>query len=237
MGSALQARGRMRVRRRRGLITLLIGAALLAAGGAITAHAELNPFAVGATDAKSRFAALASNAYRPAASVLSKRLLLDTCLEAVTGIYGRLQPGEDRRTVVARCLEQADAIVAGAPSFSYGWYVGALAAAELGDVTGFNTRALQSQITGPTEQWMAELRAALVEDNIAVADDAVMARHAADLRLLVASPRGIRSISRRYVAEPAFRARIAAIVEAMPEADQARFVATVRESARGVVAP
>jgi hypothetical protein len=222
----------MRVRGRRGLTIVLIGAGFLALGGAFTAYEELNPFAVGATDAKSRFAALMSSAYRPAASVLSKQLLLDTCQEAIAGLYGRLQAVKDREAVLVRCLEQADAIVAGAPSFSYAWHVGALAAAGLGDLEGFNARALQSQITGPAEQWVAELRAALVEDNFAAAGEEVRARHAADLRLLVASPRGIRSISRRYVIDPAFRERITNIVETMPEADQARFVAAIRSSAR-----
>jgi hypothetical protein len=214
-----------------GLFSVLAFAALLACGGAVTGFEELGVFRVGGITPASRFAALAADQYRPAASTLSKTLLLETCAEAISGTYGRLQRAEARHAVLENCLRQADDITAAAPSLSYGWYVGALAAAQLGDVAGFNARLLRSQITGPAEQWIAEQRAALVEDHFADAGPEVRTRHTADLRLLVASGRGIASISGRYVREPEFRERITAIVETMPEADQARFVGQVRSSA------
>ena len=222
---------------RLGLIVVLAASMVLATAGAITAYQEFNVFVAGGISPASRFVALAGGAYRPGPSLLSKRLLLDTCLEAISGLYGRLQTAADRRAVLVRCLSEADTIVAGAPSFSYAWYIGALSAARLGDIAGFNTRMLRSQSSGPNEQWVAELRAELVEDHLEAATPTVLARHQADLRLLVSSRRGIAAISRRYVAVPGFRERIARIVETMPEADQARFVATVRGAAGSVARP
>lgn len=213
---------------RPGLFGVLLAAALLAAGGVATAYQELLPFVAGGLTAESRYASLLNGNLLSGQSLLSKHLVLDTCHEALTGVYGRMQPAETRTPVLERCRSGADEIVAGAPSYAFGWYVGARAAAELGDLPGFNRRLLRSQVTGPTEQWVAELRAALVEDNYAGADDAVRVRHDDDLRLLVISARGIDSIARRYVDDPAFRERITAIVETLPEADQARFVARVR---------
>lgn len=220
-----------------GLLGVLALGLLLAAGGAVTAYQEVNPFAAGGTSAPGRFAALAGDEYRPAPSLLSKRLLLDACVEAISGAYGRLQAGEDRRRVLESCRRHADQITAEAPSYSYGWYVGARAAAELGDKAGLNMRLRNAQITGPTEQWVAELRVALAEDHYAAVTPEVRSRHDADLRLLVTSRRGIDTIAARYVADPDFRARITAVVEAMPEDDQARFVGRVgaaasREAAR-----
>jgi hypothetical protein len=227
----------MRDKGRLELIALIVGAGLLAGGGAMTAVQELNPFAAGGTTAASRFAALAEGAYVPGPSLLAKRLLLDTCLEAVVGAYGRLQAASDRRPVLEHCLNYADIIVGEAPSYALGWYVGALAAAEMDDVPGFNARLRNAQITGPAEQWVAELRVRLLEDHMDETADDVRARHESDLRLLVASRRGIASIAERYVRDPAFRERIGAIVETMPEADQARFVATVRSAARDRTTP
>ena len=56
------------------------------------------------------------------------------------------------------------------------------------------------------------------------------ATHQRDLALLVQSQRGIATIARRYVAQPDFRERITAIVEALPQADQVRFLANVKEA-------
>ncbi len=215
---------------RLGILGVILVSGALALGGLATAYEEIESFSAGGTTPAARFTALADTGARWAPSLLSKRLVLDSCLEAINGPYGRLQPGESRSIVIGYCLSSADAIVGEAPSLSFGWFVGALAAASLGDTGGFNARVRNSQITGPTEQWVAELRVKLVEDNYASAAPDVLFRHDADLRLLVTSPRGIRSIAQRYATAPSFKGRIAAIVETLPEADQARFVAEVRRA-------
>ena len=212
------------------IVGLLLASGALFLAGLATAYAELRSFADGGTTPASRFAVLVEANSGWAPSLLSRRLLLDSCLEAINGPYGRLQPADTRRLVLEHCRASADAVVGETPSYAFGWFIGALAAATLGDVEGFNARIKNVQITAPTEQWMAELRVGLVEDNHAHAAPDVLTRHDADLRLLVHSPRGIQSIAARYAREPEFKSRITAIVETMPEADQARFVAEVRQA-------
>jgi hypothetical protein len=219
---------------RLGLIAVLAGALLVGAAGAVTAYQEFDVFAAGGLGPADRFAALRHGDYHDAPSILAKKLVLDACVEATNGIYGIMQASEDRTAMLTHCRSEADAIAAETPSSAYAHYVGALAAARLGDAEGFNSRILKAQITGPNEQWVAEQRVALVEDQFALATPEVLARHEADLRLLVVSGRGVGSISRRYVREPAFRERITAIVETMPEAEQAKFVARVRRAAEQV---
>lgn len=214
-----------------GVIVVLIGAAMLTAAGAVAAYEEFSAFATGSQGSADRFAALQHGAYRAGPSHLAKQLVLDACLEGLRGVYGRMQPRASRAAVATNCVDQADAIAAEVPSFAYAYYVGALASAELGDVAGFNSRLLISQMTGPTEQWLAELRVDLAEDNFTALAPDVLSRHEADLRLLVVSGRGIASISNRYVRQPEFRARIAAIVESLSEEDQVRFVDRVRAAA------
>jgi len=212
---------------------VLAVAAPLVVGGVATSFAELNVFSAGSPTVEGRFAALEAGSYRAGPSILSKQLLLETCNEAIAGVYGRLQPTQERTIVLDRCRSYADGVVDQSPSLSFGWYVGALAAASLGDMAGFNARILRSQRTGPSEQWVAELRVRLVETNFGSADQAVLDRHAQDLRLLVRSPRGIASIAQRYVGDPSFRERVTQIVETMSETDQRRFVDTVRRAAAG----
>ena len=216
---------------RLGLIAVLAGGLLIGAAGAVTAYQEFEVFAAGGLGPPDRFAALRHGVYHDAPSILAKRLVLDACVEATTGIYGIMQASEDRSRMLEHCRAEADRIAAEAPAYAYAHYVGALAAARLGDTDGFNSRILRAQVTGPNEQWVAEQRVALVEDQFAAATPEVLSRHDADLRLLVASNRGVVSISQRYIRQPDFRERITAIVETMPPADQSRFVSRVRQAA------
>lgn len=226
------SRGNMRQSGRLGLITLFAGSAMLAAAGAVTAYQEFEVFATGGLGAADRFAALEQRAYHDAPSLLAKRLVLDACVEAIGGLYGRMQTSAARTAVFQHCRNEADGIARDAPGYAYAYYVGALSAAGLGDTAGFNRRVLASQVTGANEQWVAELRANLVEDHLADVTPDVAKRHLADLRLLAGSARGVASISRRYVSQPDFRERITAIVETLSEAEQARFVAVVGHIAR-----
>ena len=85
-----------------------------------------------------------------------------------------------------------------------------------------------SQATGKASQWVAEQRVALAEYYREHLDERVLAGNDADLEMLVRSQRGIGSIATRYVNDPAFRERITAIVETMPEDIQRRFIGVLR---------
>ena len=213
---------------------LFLSLALVAAG-AWAGVREASPyFSSGIEDAE-RFGALADKVPTPGLSIASERLVLDNCVRTISSLYARLQPGSRKAEVSSHCLAAADAIVRQNPSSSYAWYVGALASGLTGDPAGMNARLLKSQQTGPTEQWIAELRVPLAEDHLAELAPDVRAHHDRDLRMLVASSRGIASIAGRYVNQADFRERIAAIVEAMPEADQRRFVSRVGTAAQRAI--
>lgn len=203
----------------------------LVGGGAWVGLREASPyFTTGIEDAE-RFAALAEKAPSPGLSIASERLVLDNCVRAISSLYGRLQSASRKAAVSGNCLKAADAIVQQSPSSSYAWYVGALTSELTDDTAGMNERLLKSQETGPTEQWIAELRVPLAEDHLSDLTPDVRANHERDLRMLVATVRGIASIANRYVGEADFRERITAIVETMPEGDQRRFVSQVGAAA------
>lgn len=213
---------------------LLLSLALLGAG-AWVGFREASPYFTSGIEDTERYAALAERAPTPGPSIASERLILDNCVRAISSTYGRLQSSARKAEVNGNCLKAADAAVRVNPSSSYAWYVGALTSALNGDVAGMNMRLLRSQQTGPSEQWIAELRVPLAEDHLAELTPEARANHDRDLKMLVASIRGIASIAGRYVRQVDFRERITAIVEAMPEEDQARFVSRVESSARSSV--
>ncbi|MBN9317447.1 MAG: hypothetical protein J0I99_17010 [Devosia sp.] len=204
----------------------------LCGAGFIAAYAEASSYFSSGATPKESFDALVGNEQVRGLSVASSRLVLDNCYDAIVGVYGRLQTATTRDLVASKCLVQADAISNEMPSYSYAWYVGALASWELGDASKLAYHLLQSQLSGPTEQWIAELRVKLVEDNRERLTSDVLQLNDRDLALLVTSYRGVASIAKRYVDDPSFRERITAVVENLPADEQQRFVANVEIAAR-----
>lgn len=217
--------------KRFGLWLLLAGSVCLASAGAAAAIQEFRAFSFGGVTDASRVAALSGGDFHYAASPDSRRSMLQACRSSISGLYGRLQVDAVRNPVLTTCLMTAEAIASENPTDSFAWYISALAASEIGDVTRFNERLLQSQRTGPSEQWIAEMRVQLAEDHYDSLTPAVRAKNDDDLAMLVQSQRGIRSIARRYVGVPTFRERITQIVETLPVAEQRRFLSSVRSAA------
>jgi hypothetical protein len=211
------------------IVLLSIG---LIAAGAWVAFREASPYLRGGIGDTERFAAIERAAPDPGPSIASQRLVLDNCVRTMTSLYARLQPSERRQVAIGNCLRTADGIATENPASSYAWYAGALASERLGDVSGMAARLVMSQKTGPTEQWIAELRVPLAEEHLATLGPQALANHERDLRMLVGSSRGINSIARRYVDVASFRERITAIVETMPETEQRRFVSRVETASQ-----
>jgi hypothetical protein len=161
----------------------------------------------------------------------SQRDDLDNCYEMMGSAYALSRPTVERHQIAEACSTLATGIAAWSPSNAQAWLVAAAASAQLDDFGAFNTRLLQSQITGPHEQWVAEMRVELGEAHYAQLDSETRANHLADLAMLVHSLSGIRSIAERYLNDPGFRERIVAIVETLPEVEQRRFLENVKMAA------
>ena len=153
---------------------------------------------------------------------------LDGCLRAVTSIEGRLLYGENRARLLDSCERIVVTITDAVPRNAYAWYLQAYLAQQNGAADTFNAALLKSYASGPTEQWIAELRVPLAEYGQQLLNDEARAGHQKDLGLLVESRRGIGSIARRYVRDPAFRARITDVVETLPQEAQRRFLGTLK---------
>lgn len=167
-------------------------------------------------------------------STEGNRVLLDTCAQGLQGLGFALGPTAAKAAIAENCLEMAAAATRLMPTYSYAHYVSALALLRLDRAEEAQDALALSQKTARNEQWIAELRVALAEDNSELFADYLGATHPGDLALLAQSARGIRSIARRYVSGPTFRERITGVVETLPDAVQARFVQLVRAEARAV---
>lgn len=218
------------------LIWLVLGlGAGLALAGVSFGYQEFRAFSTGSPSIADRPLALSEEAIPNAPSVLGQRNLMQQCDASLRSRFSRRLPEEPRQRLQTNCLELADQVSAEAPSSTFAWYVGALAAAQLGDMSGFNSRHYRSQVAGPWEQWAAERRVDLAEDYFSDLDPQVLERHLGDLTLLAQSNRGVRSIASRYVSDPDFRERITLIVETLPQDIQQRFLSNVQRASREVL--
>jgi hypothetical protein len=205
----------------------------LATSGAAVAYVEAKAYLSAGIVPRERFDVLATGNIDVGLSSASHTLFLNNCYEALTSVAARLQPAR-RALVAANCLASADRISAEEPANSFAWYVASLSAAKAGDIPGMVRRLRVSQISGPSEQWIVELRVDLAEDHLAALSPDALAGHDGDLTLLAQSQRGVSSIAQRYVRQADFRERITALVEKLPAAQQQRFLDYVRGAASQV---
>lgn len=213
-------------------VAIILGLSLLSAAGASAALVlEARPLNLVTASSTQRWVMLRDEPLPAGLSIASSRALLDACLSGITSVYGRMRSSTERRAVTANCGDFAEADAAIMPSSSYAWYVASLAAAQKADISTFGEYWLLSATTGQNEQWLAGLRVALLEDNLDLATPELFEAERRDLAVLAMSRMGIGSIARRYVTQRDFRERVVSVVEQLPAADQARFLAAVTAEA------
>jgi hypothetical protein len=202
---------------------LALGAGLLLIGGAYAAMREAPGFFSASWNERATLSALSTGMIEPAFSPQSQQSYFYACRIALTSISGRAQPSATRQNIAAQCLANADQVAAASPDLAIAWYTGALAASIAGDWPGMNQRLRQAYLTAPFEQWVAELRIDLAEDNYSHLDPDLEALHNTDLHLLLSQDTGRRFLAPRYYALAPLRSHIDALLPGMPEADSTRF--------------
>jgi len=211
---------------------LLAAALLLMAVGAVLLSRELAPYAYGYGTRQQVLTRLAQASPPIPPSISGTTFALETCANALDDLQLRLGPTARRLGVADTCARAAEDAIRALPGSSYAHYVSALANIRRNDPEAGLLALQRSEAYGPTEQWIAELRVRLAEDNFARLGPYAEEGHRADLALLAQSRRGIRAVAARYVADAGFRERITRVVEALPMDVQQRFVSLVRAEAR-----
>lgn len=217
-----------RTRSSPGLLVLSLTSLLLAGGSAYALLAETGPYLFAGSGLAQRVQTLANGNLHPGLSRPAHDLVLDDCVQVASSLFGLSLRTDLRSAAVATCAAAASGFAQASPVYSYAHYVEALMAAERSDAAELSRALARARAVAPTEQWLAELRVKLGEDHLSLLQPIALAGHEADLRLLVMSQRGIRTIARRYAAVESFRGRITAIVEKLPMEQQKRFIAALR---------
>jgi hypothetical protein len=174
---------------------------------------------------------IASGDIAPGFSHYGQKRLMAACMQGMTGMWALLATSEQRKSHAEHCLSYATTYTSHTSLEPLTWTVAARASFVLGDHQGLNTYLDYAWRAGRNEQWVAGLRVALAEEARPVLSESNQSNHRSDLALMVMSRSGIAAIADRYWSDIDFRERITAIVEQLPEAEQRRFVSSVRRAA------
>lgn len=227
MGPAMRGRGFNLV----GWLLGLFAVALFAIAG-WAARLEISPYLIG-TSRDALVSQLVSGTAPMGISSEAQSEFLFDCRDALTSVKLRAGPSADLRAAVATCRDAADDIVSDTPSSSIAWFTGAFASIIVGDVDGFNTRLLRAYLTGPNEQWLAELRFALAEDNYSRLEASIIPHYEHDLGLLLSSSQAVDLVTYRYMSATAdARARIGSVLAKLPPEIQDRFKSRLERNQR-----
>lgn len=133
---------------------------------------------------------------------------------------------------VQRCRAVADDVTSKFPSYSYGWAVLAIAAANQKDWPQFNVALVRARATGPFESWVAVRRWTTAEQNFDELDGLAKAAADQDLAMLLSSSLGRKYVAAKYAEAPDLRDRITAAVNLLPSSAQRQFLGSVRNAMR-----
>ena len=212
-------------------LILFIWAGLLLIVASFATYYELRPFIGAGSNRDARYLAYLESERSSGLSAFSKDIILRDCLSVVTSIHGRMQSGSDREKVMHNCQGAIKNITKNTPTHSFAWFTQALIASESSDIDEMNRSLIMSRLTGPNEQWIAEIRVELSEKYYSKLTSQNVTGNSQDLLVLVKSKRGVKTIARRYIQKPEFRERIGLLVEDLTEENQQRFVNNVRRAA------
>lgn len=210
---------------------IAVFAGILCVFASLATYAELRPFLGVGSDREAQYQFYVDGKGQAGHSSFSQDIVLRDCLQMITSIYGRLQSVPRRNAVLAHCRAQAVSITGRSPSHSFAWFTRAVLAAHTGQFGEMNVSLAKSRLVGPNEQWIAEARVKLAEQHLSLLSQTNQLGNDQDLILLIRSSRGVKTIALDYVQRPAFRRRIAALVELQTEEIQHIFVQQVRHSA------
>ena len=220
------------MRRSTGVWLIMFVSAALATGSSLAAYREMMPFIASGGTIETKFEALSGGAIRPGLSFYSKKILLDDCNYSLNSFSILMLDEKLQDKIRQNCSAMASMIVDEAPTFSYAWYVRALASSSADEPGTFEDALLWSQRTAPNQEDLAYYRAVLAYYNWSALAPAARETLAADIVVSAHSNRGLAWLAGRYAEDESFREVIIKALEQAPADIQRRFLQTIAITSR-----
>ena len=188
---------------------------------------EAAPFFASGTSIESKFASLSVEMDPPGLSFFSKRMVLDDCNFTLNSISIVMLDDADQTSIRRNCGAVASAIVAEAPSFSYAWYIKALAGDAGEQEAVFEDALLRSRRFAPNQEDLAFYRAVLTYYHWQFLSAPAQAELTSDIVVAAHSSRGRLWVAKRYIDDEAYREVVVDAMEKAPADIQRYFLQSV----------
>ncbi len=210
---------------RRGLAAAAAGTALFAVLNIAPEFSAHKAFVQGALGP---YRGAAANLAQPAASVEGVYERFAACDAALTELITLLQPQDKRSQVAVACLSLSDQVLISAPTFSFAHLIRAVSLRQMGQNAQARAALLLSEMTGGGNVQYAQRRAAIWGDDYSVLSVEESAALQRDMLRLSIAPAGMTWLAGQYAQDLALRPAITAVINSLPERQQAEFLAAVR---------
>lgn len=160
----------------------------------------------------------------------SKSLVLTDCLNGMQLMQVEQARLRYVRSFSEKCLTLADDIISKMPTNSQAWLVRAWAGGELFIAEVLNQGIQKSQSTAPNELWLAKIRLELAQRKSSLITENTQKLVDKDIGLMASNYQGSQDLASRYTKDEAFRERVVAIIQMLPQDAQKRFIYYVRSA-------
>jgi hypothetical protein len=204
----------------------------MAAAGLYAMLGESSAFFTRSGNMAERLAPLYDGSAHVSHSTYANKLLMRDCDEALSSVYARLLPQEQRQAGARSCLALAKAVNGESPADGLAWLIQAKAQDALGDMPAASAALRRSQEASAGEGWLAVSRIRFLLPRLSQMGEAAQAVITSDVTLLAMSWNGPARLAELYKQQGDHGQALIGIIDKLPDDAKARFLRQLRAMSR-----
>lgn len=165
-------------------------------------------------------------------STYANKLLMRDCDEALSSVYARLLPQEQRLAGARSCLALSEDVNASSPADGLAWLIQAKAQDALGDMPAAAAALRRSQEASAGEGWLAVSRIRFLLPRLSGMGEAAQAVFVPDVTLLAMSRNGPARLAEIYKQHGENGQALIGIIDKLPDTAKAQFLKQLRALSR-----
>ncbi len=169
---------------------------------------------------------------RASLSTYSNKLLMRDCDEALSSVYARLLPQEQREAGARNCLALAREVTGGSPASGVAWLIQAKAQDVLGDRAAAAAAIRRSQEASAGEGWLAVSRIRFLLPRLSAMGEEGRAILVPDVTLLAMSRNGPARLAELYQQNGENGQALIGIIDSLPNEPKTQFLRQLRALSR-----
>ncbi len=215
-----------------GAFTGTLAGVCMAAAGLYAVLGESSAFFTRSGNMAERLEPLYNGAAHVSHSTYANKLLMRDCDEALSSVYARLLPQDQRLAGARNCLALSEAVNTASPADGLAWLIRAKAQDAIGDMSAAADALRRSQQASAGEGWLAVSRIRFLLPRLAGMGEAAQTVLAPDVTLLAMSRNGSARLAEIYKLNRDNEQALIGIIDRLPDDAKAQFLKQLRALSR-----